>query len=36
MSLEQEISIVIDYLVDSGIIERRHFTGVADSAVATL
>ena len=34
MSLEQEISIVIDYLVDSGIIERRDFTGVADSAVA--
>jgi adenylylsulfate kinase len=39
MSLEQEISIVIDYLVDNGIIERRYFRRVtdrADAAVASI
>ena len=32
MSLEQEVSIVIDYLVDNGIIKRSYFTRAVDQA----
>ena len=35
MSLEQEVSIVIDYLIGNGIIEQRHFPGAKDRADAT-
>ena len=35
MTLEQEVSIVIDYLVDNGIIRRGYFTRTADQADGT-
>jgi adenylylsulfate kinase len=32
MTLEQEVSIIIDYLVDHGIISRSHYTRTGDQA----
>ena len=40
MTVQQEVSIIIDYLMDNGIISRGHYTRVDDQAdgatVATL
>jgi adenylylsulfate kinase len=40
MTVQQEVSIIIDYLVDNGIISRSHYTRADDqadgAAVATL
>jgi len=32
MTLEQEVAVILDYLVDNGIILRQYFTRASDAA----
>jgi hypothetical protein len=32
MTLEEEVSIIVDYLIENGIIRKQHFTRADDRA----